>query len=60
MGAKSTFSDISDHGQDYNHQAFTRNVRWSTRLNFPKLVDGETDYIDLFKDGEDATDLGFR
>ena len=60
VGAKSTFSDISNHGDDYNEVAFTRNVRWSTRLNFPKLIDSETDYIDLFKDGEEArTDLGW-
>jgi len=47
VGYKSSFSDISDHGADYNEQAFTRNVRWSTRVNFRKLVDGLTDYIDL-------------
>ena len=34
--------------------AFTKNIRWSARLDFPNLVDGETDYIDLFKDGEEA------
>lgn len=49
VGAKSTFSDISDHGKDYNDRAFSRNIRWSVRVNFPKLVDGKTDYIDLFK-----------
>ena len=54
VGPKSSYSDISDHGTDYNEQAFTRNVRWSTRVNFRKLVDGSTDYIDLFKDGEQA------
>jgi hypothetical protein len=59
VGAKSTFSDISDHGSTYNDRAFTKNIRWSTRLNFPKLVDGDIDYIDLFKDGE-KTDIGFR
>ena len=54
IGYKSSFSDISDHGADYNEKAFTRNVRWSTRMNLRKLVDGSTDYIDLFKDGEPA------
>ena len=53
-GNKSSFSDISNHGTDYNEQAFTRNVRWSTRVNFRKLVDGSTDYIDQFKDGGEA------
>ena len=61
VGYKSSFSDISNHGADYNGKAFTRNVRWSTRMNFRKLVDGLTDYIDLFKDGEAADpDLGFK
>jgi hypothetical protein len=61
VGHKSSFSDISDHGADYNEQAFTRNGRWSTRMNFRKLVDGLTDYIDLFKDGEMADpNLGFK
>lgn len=58
---KATFSDISKHGGDYNKVAYTRNVRWSMRLNFPRLLNGDTgDYIDLFKDGEEANpDLGF-
>ena len=61
VGSKSGYSDISDHGNDYNDQAFTRNVRWSTRVNFRKLIDGMTDYIDLFKDGEQADpNLGFK
>ena len=54
VGYKSSQSDISDHGTDYNERAFTRNVRWSTRMNFGKLLDGLTDYIDMFKDGEPA------
>lgn len=30
-------------------------------MNFRKLVDGLTDYIDLFKDGEKANpNLGFK
>ena len=61
VGNKSSFSDISDHGTEYNEQAFTRNVRWSTRVNFRKLVDGSTDYIDQFKDGVEADpNLNFK
>ena len=61
VGNKSSFSDISDHGTDYNEQAFTRNVRWSTRVNFRKLVDGSKDYIDQFKDGgEPDPKLNFK
>lgn len=59
VGSKSTFSDISDHGSDYNHREFTKNVRWGVRLNFPKLVDDKIDCIDLFKDGE-CSDIGFN
>ncbi|KAK5119658.1 hypothetical protein LTR85_007487 [Meristemomyces frigidus] len=59
VGRMSSFSDISDHSNGYNAQAFTRNIRWSTRVNFDKLIAGETDYIDLFKDGEPAPVLGF-
>ncbi|KAF2756304.1 hypothetical protein EJ05DRAFT_511985 [Pseudovirgaria hyperparasitica] len=58
-GAKSSYSDVSSDHTGYNEQAFTRNVRWSTRLNFAKLLDGETDYIDLFRDGEKPLNLGF-
>jgi GR25 family glycosyltransferase involved in LPS biosynthesis len=46
VGSEATFSDIQDHGDKYNEVAYTRNVRWSTRVNFGKLVNGETDYID--------------
>lgn len=60
VASKATFSDIQDHGTDQNEVAYTRNIRWSARLNFGKLVDGESDYVDLFKDGEEANkDLGF-
>jgi hypothetical protein len=57
IAAKASFSDIQDHGEGYNEVAYTKNVRWSTRVNFPKLVNGETDYIDLFKDGEPKHDF---
>lgn len=59
VGVRSTFSDISVHGPELNERAYTKNIRWSTRLNFPRLVDGRTDYIDLFKDGE-TSDIGFK
>ena len=32
-------------GADYRYYALTRNVRWSTRVNFRSLVDGLTDFI---------------
>ena len=53
-GAKHGFSEISNHGEGYNPTPHTLNLRWSTRVNFPKLVDGQTDYIDQYPDGRAA------
>lgn len=50
-GDVAAFSDINDR-TGYNEQAYTKNVRWSTRLNFDRLLYGRTDYVDLFRDGE--------
>lgn len=59
-GNRGSFSDISGMG-GYNEQPYTRNVRWSTRLNFPRLVSGRTDWIDLFMDGmETNSSIGHR
>lgn len=58
-GRSASFSDIGFHGEGVNEKAFTRNIRWSTRLNMEKLMSGETDYIDLFRDGEPFVDYGW-
>lgn len=58
VGRKAAYSDISDHGEGWNERAFSMNIRWSARLNLPKLVAGEEDWVDLFKDGEPKTGLG--
>jgi hypothetical protein len=50
-GLKSSQSDIDDHGKDFNEHAQTANVRWSTRVNFPRLVAGRTDFHDMWPDG---------
>lgn len=42
-----------DYGDQYNDKAFSKNIRWSTRLNFATLLRGQTDYVDLFKDAEE-------
>lgn len=57
VGPRSKFSGISDHGDGYNERAETINIRWSTRLNFEKLIYGQTDYIDSYKDGEESQEL---
>lgn len=60
VGVKSTFSEIQNHGNGYNEIPFSRNIRWSVHGNFEKLINEETDYVDLWKDGEEARkDLGF-
>ena len=58
VGSTATFSDIQDHSGSYNEMAYTKNIRWSTRVNFAKLVNGETDYVDLFRDGGEKIDFG--
>jgi len=57
VGSKGSFSDITEHGDEYNSRPYTRNVRWSTKMNLGKLINSETDYVDLFKDGEQPPDL---
>ncbi|KAK0337605.1 hypothetical protein LTR91_005065 [Friedmanniomyces endolithicus] len=59
IAAKSSFSDIGKREGGYSATAFTRNIRWSTRVNFPSLIEGDTNYTDLFRDGEPRPDLHF-
>jgi len=57
-GDKSGYSDISGVWQGINKVAYTRNIRWSTSQNFAKLLSGNTDYVDIYKDGAERIDLG--
>lgn len=50
-GERAAESDINER-VGWREQGFTRNVRWSTKLNFDRLLYGRTDYVDLFEDGE--------
>lgn len=52
-GPMHSYSDIDDAGHDVNQRAYTRDIRWSTRLNMQKLVSGDTDYIDQYPDGKE-------
>lgn len=47
VGSKAHNSDISEHVDDdtYNYAAYSTNIKWATRVNFQKLVNGKTDYI---------------
>ncbi|QIW98440.1 hypothetical protein AMS68_003958 [Peltaster fructicola] len=58
-GSMNKFSDIDDFNDKVIEQAYTINIRWSARVNLPKLVAGSTDYIDLFKDDEGSFDLAW-
>lgn len=49
IGAKSSFSNIDDSNDSgYNDVALSTNIRWATRVNFAKLIQGETEYIDSY------------
>ncbi|WPH02260.1 Hypothetical protein R9X50_00511600 [Acrodontium crateriforme] len=51
VGPKTKFSDINeDESGEYIDKASTANVRWSTRMNFRKLVNGQTDFTDQYPD----------
>jgi hypothetical protein len=50
-GSRASESDISSHGDDFNEHGYTENVRWSTKLNIPRLIEGRTDWIDIYPDG---------
>lgn len=56
---KASFSDIGDLKGGVSERAFSRNLRWPVKVNLPKLVKGQTDYIDLFPDGQPRPDLHF-
>lgn len=49
-GSRAKESDISDHGNEVNSHSVTPNVRWSTKINIPKLVEGRKDFFDLYPD----------
>lgn len=52
IGDTASFSDINDNAGGYNDHAHTRNIRWSTRMNMRKLIDGATSYIDQFGESD--------
>jgi hypothetical protein len=58
VGYKSKNSDISTSGDgedDFNQEAHTFNIRWSTRMNMQRLVDGNTDFEDQWPDDAPAS-----
>ncbi|KAH7053428.1 hypothetical protein B0J12DRAFT_571706 [Macrophomina phaseolina] len=57
-GDTAALSDINDLSGQRNEQGYTKNIRWSTKLNFEKLLSAQTDYIDLFPDGEPERKVG--
>jgi hypothetical protein len=51
VGPRSQQSSINEL-EGFNDRSFSGNIRWSTRVNFPKLVQGQTDFVDSFPDEE--------
>ncbi|KAL9084452.1 MAG: hypothetical protein Q9159_005214 [Coniocarpon cinnabarinum] len=43
-------SDIFAAGNGFRDVPETYNIRWSTRINLPKLLSGKTDYVDQWPD----------
>lgn len=51
VGDRSSWSNIGEGaGEGYNEVASSTNIRWATRVNLPRLVKGEREYIDSYKD----------
>jgi hypothetical protein len=49
-GLAAFHSDISEHSEGKINTASTHLIRWSTRMNLLKLINGNTDYDDQFPD----------
>ncbi|RDI85334.1 hypothetical protein Vi05172_g4672 [Venturia inaequalis] len=57
-GSKRKNSDINsdeEGEEEFNQHAHTYNIRWSTRLNMQRLVDGETEFEDQWPDDAPAS-----
>lgn len=50
IGSRAGFSNINNYGDGYNDRATTLNIRWSTRINLARLIEGRSDYIDSYSD----------
>lgn len=51
-GHTSFYSDISIHEERVAEVPVTPMIRWSARMNIPRLIDGRTDYYDQWPDRE--------
>jgi hypothetical protein len=51
-GRASFHSDISPHPDTVTEVASTEMIRWSTRVNLPKLVRGDNDFVDGWPDAK--------
>jgi hypothetical protein len=52
VGSRAAMSNIGDH-EGWNDLAITVNIRMSARVNLPKLVHGQTDFVDSLPNGKD-------
>lgn len=58
VGSKRKNSDINgdeEGEEEFNERAHTYNIRWSTRMNMQRLVDGETGFEDQWPDHAPAS-----
>ncbi|TEA19046.1 Procollagen galactosyltransferase 1 [Colletotrichum sidae] len=51
-GPNSAASDIGNHGEGFRETSMTDMVRWSVRLNADALLEGRTDFVDQYPDGQ--------
>ena len=47
-GMKSANSNIGDHGAEYQAEPHTDMIQWSVRLNADAIMDGKTEFQDLY------------
>ncbi len=50
-GRTSSYSDISDHGDEVREANSTENIQWSVRVNLEGLLRGKDQFEDQFPDG---------
>jgi hypothetical protein len=52
-GSKKADSNIADGGDEYRKKGVTDVVRWSLRMNWDTLLDGDTKFVDQYPDTYD-------
>jgi GR25 family glycosyltransferase involved in LPS biosynthesis len=58
-GKTQYYSEVRDLEKKINRKPFTKNIRWSMRMNLEKLTDGETELDDQYPDEMPRKNLDF-